>query len=69
MLARLQQAITVSLILLATSWVAWFGLHGLWGWALAGALSILFGYALFLGLAFGMVGFIVKLLLQWILER
>ncbi len=26
-------------------------------------------FVLFLGLAFGMVGFIVKLLLQWILER
>lgn len=57
MLARLQQAITLSLILLAAGWAAWFGHQGRWGWALAGTLSILFGYALFLGLEFVMLAF------------
>ena len=57
MLARLQQAITLSLIVLATGWAAWFGQQGRWGWSLAGALLILFGYALFLAFEFVMLAF------------
>lgn len=58
MLARLQQAITVSLVVLASAWAAWFGYLGRWAWALAGALLVLFGYALFLGLEFAMLALV-----------
>lgn len=52
MLARLQQVTTLSLLALALAWAAWFGREGRWGWAVAGALLVLFGYALFLALEF-----------------
>lgn len=52
MLARLQQATTLSLLLIALGWAAWFGRDGRWGWAMAGAALVLFGYALVLGLEF-----------------
>ena len=52
MLARLQQATTLSLIALAVAWAAWFGAQGRVVWALAGALLVLFGYALFLAFEF-----------------
>ena len=58
MLARLQQAITLSLLALAAAWAVWFARQGRWGWALGGALLVLFGYALFLGLEF--------MLLAWV---
>ncbi len=57
MLARLQQAITLSLIVLAGAWAAWFVASGRPFWALGGALSILFGYAFFLGIEFIMLAF------------
>jgi triacylglycerol esterase/lipase EstA (alpha/beta hydrolase family) len=57
MLARLQQAITLSLIVLATAWAAWFGHQGRWAWAMGGALLMLFGYALFLGFEFLLLAF------------
>ncbi|WP_298835224.1 alpha/beta fold hydrolase [uncultured Piscinibacter sp.] len=52
MLARLQQAITLSLLALAAAWALWFARQQRWGWALVGAMLVLFGYALFLGLEF-----------------
>lgn len=52
MLARLQQAITLTLLAVALGWAWWFGRDGQWLWALAGALVVLFGYALFLALEF-----------------
>ncbi len=52
MLARLQQAITLSLLTAALAWAAWFGHDGRWAWALGGALLVLFGYALFLAFEF-----------------
>ena len=60
MLARLQQFITIGLFVGATAWAAFFVQSGrpVWGWA--GALLILVGYALFLGIEF--------LLLMWMQE-
>lgn len=55
MLARLQQATTLSLIALAAIWAWWFGRQGQWAWAFGGALLVLFGYALFLALEFAML--------------
>ncbi len=52
MLARIQQAITLTLLALALSWAWWFGRDGRWGWAMAGALLVLFGYAFILALEF-----------------
>lgn len=52
MLARLQQAITLTLVTLALSWGAWSWSLGRPFWAAAGALLVLFGYALFLALEF-----------------
>ena len=52
MLARLQQVTTLSLLLAALAWAAWQGSHGRPGWAAAGALLILLGYAVVLGLEF-----------------
>ena len=55
MLARLQQFTTLGLLFAATAW-AWFWFDaGRPGWALVGALLIVFGYALFLGLEFVLV--------------
>lgn len=55
MLARLQQFITVALIGLAVAWAAAFFVAGRPGWAITGALLILFGHALFLGIEFVML--------------
>jgi len=52
MLARLQCFTTIGLVLAALAWAAWFGSRGAPGWAFAGALLILLGYALFLGAEF-----------------
>ena len=52
MLARLQQAITLTLLGLALAWAAWFGAQGRVLWALGGALLVLFGYAIFLAVEF-----------------
>jgi triacylglycerol lipase len=52
MLARLQQALTIGLVVLAAAWGAWFASRGQPLLAAAGALLVLFGYALFLGLEF-----------------
>lgn len=57
MLARLQQATTLGLLALAAGWFAWFAARGRWGWAVLGALLIVLGYALFLG--------VEMLLLAW----
>ena len=55
MLARLQQAITLGALALAAgwAWICWQQGHP--GWALAGALLIVGGYALVLGLEFSML--------------
>jgi len=52
MLARLQQAITLTLLCLALGWAAWFAARGQPAWALVGALLIVFGYAIFLAIEF-----------------
>lgn len=58
MLARLQQAITLSLIVLAGAWAAAFVAAGRPGWALGGAMLILFGYALFLAIEFVLLAWV-----------
>src|SRR2546430_523224 len=58
MLARLQQFTTLGLLLAALAWAAYFLHAGAPGWALAGALLIVFGYALFLALEFIMLWFV-----------
>lgn len=55
MLARLQQAITIGLVALASVWAACFLVAGHPWWALAGAGLILFGYAAFLAAEFVML--------------
>jgi triacylglycerol esterase/lipase EstA (alpha/beta hydrolase family) len=55
MLARLQQITTFLLLLAASSWAAWFAAHGHPAWAVAGAVLIVFGYAIFLGAEFVML--------------
>lgn len=55
MLARLQQAITIGLVVLASVWAACFLVAGRPWWALAGAGLILFGYAAFLAVEFVML--------------
>jgi triacylglycerol lipase len=57
MLARLQQATTLTLIILAGAWAAWFIHTGRPLWALGGAVLILFGYAVFLAIEFVMLSF------------
>jgi triacylglycerol lipase len=52
MLSRLQQGITLGLLLAAGLWAAWFSLAGSPHLAWVGALLIVFGYALFLALEF-----------------
>lgn len=60
MIARLQQLITIALLCGAAAWAVYFVQSGnpVWGWG--GALLILAGYALFLGVEF--------LLLAWVQE-
>jgi len=55
MLARLQQATTLGLLLLAALWavVAWRAGHAAWAWG--GALVIVFGYALVLAVEFALL--------------
>ena len=54
-LARLQQATTLALLLMAAAWAALAWRAGAPGWALGGALLIVFGYAAFLALEVGLV--------------
>jgi triacylglycerol esterase/lipase EstA (alpha/beta hydrolase family) len=58
MLARLQQFTTVTLLLAAISWAAWFLYRGEPAWAWVGACVIVFGYAVFLGIEFVLVWFV-----------
>ncbi|HEX6707923.1 MAG TPA: alpha/beta fold hydrolase [Albitalea sp.] len=58
MLARLQQAVTLGLIALALAWAAYFYRAGSPVWAVAGALLIVFGYALFLAIEFVLLWFV-----------
>lgn len=60
MLARLQQFITVSLVVAAAAWAIYFVQSGRPAWGAFGAILILTGYALFLGVEF--------LLLAWVQE-
>lgn len=60
MLARLQQFITIALVCGAAAWAAYFLQSGRPAWGWGGALLILAGYALFLGVEF--------LLLAWVQE-
>jgi triacylglycerol esterase/lipase EstA (alpha/beta hydrolase family) len=52
MLARLQQGITLGALVLAAAWLAYWWQAGHAGWAVAGALVVLFGYAAILGVEF-----------------
>jgi triacylglycerol esterase/lipase EstA (alpha/beta hydrolase family) len=52
MLARLQQFTTLSLLIAASAWAAWFLHRGQPAWAWVGAALLLFGYALILGIEF-----------------
>ena len=56
MLARLQQALTLGALALATLWAVLFWRAGHAGWALMGAALIVGGYALVLGLEFMLLG-------------
>ena len=58
MLARLQQAITLSLIALAAAWAVYFARAGQPIWAAIGALLIVLGYVLFLAFEFILLAFI-----------
>lgn len=60
MLARLQQFITIALVCGAAVWAGYFVQSGRPAWGWGGALLILAGYALFLGVEF--------LLLAWVQE-
>ena len=60
MLARLQQFITVGLLCVATGWAVYFLQSGRPAWGWGGAVLILAGYALFLGVEF--------VLLAWLQE-
>lgn len=51
-IARLQQAITLSLLLAGLTWLAFWWHRGQWGIALGGALLLLTGHAAVLGLEF-----------------
>ena len=52
MIARIQQISTLSLLAFASMWATVMGWRGAYGWAMAGALLIVFGYAIFLGIEF-----------------
>jgi triacylglycerol lipase len=58
MLARIQQAITLSLAGLALTWALLFLEAGRPGWAVMGAFLILMGYALILALEFIVMAFV-----------
>ncbi|HNK19991.1 MAG TPA: alpha/beta fold hydrolase [Piscinibacter sp.] len=55
MLARLQQAITLGLMGAAALWAVLLGRAGHAGWAVAGALLLVLGHALVLGLEFALL--------------
>jgi len=55
MLARLQQATTLGALLVAALWAWGFARAGHTGWAVAGALLVVGGYALVLGLEFALL--------------
>ncbi|MBL8348425.1 MAG: permease [Rubrivivax sp.] len=55
MLARLQQVTTLGALLLAALWAWLFARAGHPGWAVAGALLVVGGYALVLGLEFALL--------------
>ena len=52
MLARLQQATTLGLLLIACAWAGWAWKSGHGGWALSGALFIVMAYAAVLAIEF-----------------
>jgi triacylglycerol lipase len=58
MLSRLQQGITLGLLVAAAVWAAWFSATGSPHLAWLGALLIVFGYALFLALEFAFLRWI-----------
>jgi triacylglycerol lipase len=58
MLARLQQVTTLTLLLAALAWAAWFIRADRPALAIAGALLIVFGYALFLAAEFVILWFV-----------
>ena len=58
MQARLQKFIAIGLLFAAVSWAVAWTLAGHPAWACAGALLILFGYALFLAVEFGLLWWI-----------
>src|SRR5258706_8228858 len=58
MLARLQQATTLGLLLAAAAWALYFFRIGKPVWAAIGAVLIVFGYALFLGIEFMLLWFV-----------
>ena len=60
MLARLQKFIAIALVLSALAWAVGLSMIDRPTWACAGALSILLGYALFLGAEFGILYFVQK---------
>ena len=55
MLARLQQATTLGALLVAALWASLFWREGHPGWALAGAILVVGGYALVLALEFALL--------------
>jgi triacylglycerol lipase len=55
MLARLQRITTIGLLALAAGWATLAWRAGQTAWALAGALLIIFGYALVLGVEFSLL--------------
>jgi len=58
MLARLQQATTLGLLVAAVLWAAYFIAQDKPGWAGAGAFLIVFGYAVVLGIEFVLLWFV-----------
>lgn len=58
MLARIQQFITVTLLVTAVAWAAWAFARGEPAWALGGAAVILFGYAAALAAEFVLLAFV-----------
>jgi hypothetical protein len=57
-LARLQRFTTLGLLALALAWAGWQWQDGRPGWALAGALLIVLGYALVLAFEFGLMHYL-----------
>jgi triacylglycerol lipase len=55
MLARLQKLMVLALLASSCAWAAYFVASGRPAWAWVGVVLILFGYALFLGVEFGLL--------------